>query len=125
MELTRVEAIQKHREMWNWIADEIGKTGKIKTKDDYLNKFYPNTELFRRCFLCDYVEKEHKGDCRECPLIFSKAGSEECSCINIDSPYMSFLKAISWGYWGSENSFSVDKARISARVIANLLEKRV
>lgn len=57
--MTREEAIRKHREMWNWLADNPG-----MMKWDYLQKFDPEATLVHECYLCEYTDM----DCTRCPL---------------------------------------------------------
>ena len=61
--MTRQEAISKHRKMWRWLAENPG-----KRKDDYLWKVDPEARLYNYCYLCDYVSKNHNGECEYCPV---------------------------------------------------------
>jgi hypothetical protein len=71
MTLTKQEAIENHRKMWNWIADEIEKGngykyyGLANIKNEYFLKH--NVSLGNRpnsdCYCCEY-----SGDCGDCPL---------------------------------------------------------
>ena len=136
------EAIQNHRKMWNWIADEIEKEKNLfkynSLSDLKENYFQINNlpEIQMDCFCCEYVDK-YKGGwyqskaCVNCPLIW---GNEEfvdnnrCFCegfsfdddMSIDceekrGPYGKCMDAIYEGNY--------KEAARQARIIANLSEK--
>lgn len=50
--MTREGAIEKHREMWNWIAETTKVTEKKVYKSDYLNAFGAELEYIpeNMCF---------------------------------------------------------------------------
>lgn len=78
MELTREEAISKHRKMWSWIADEIEKEKKYQDIE-YLKIEYCNDEEVRgvtsNCFCCEYTNCV----CEFCPIEWeSEAGDYMC-----------------------------------------------
>ena len=54
MELTREEAIRYHREMWNWIADEIEVRECVqdihKLKRKFAKEHFPEEEIWNNCF---------------------------------------------------------------------------
>lgn len=63
--LTREQAIEEHRKMWNWIADEIEKSegskslrGLFYIKRKYLHQFEGTDfyDIYYDCFLCEYCE---------------------------------------------------------------------
>lgn len=60
--MTRKEAIENHRKMWNWIADETVKQRRKILKSEY--PFYDTKTLRSNCFLCEYTN----GDCNVCPF---------------------------------------------------------
>ena len=72
--MTRKEAIQKHRKMWSWIADNPG-----KDKRDYLEKFDPESKLISDCYLCEYAEERGR-DCEDCLVSWPSGGS--CYAVN-------------------------------------------
>lgn len=57
--MTKQEAIEKHRKMWNWLADNPG-----KSKSDYLEIYEPIVWLLNDCYLCEYAND----NCDDCPL---------------------------------------------------------
>ena len=70
--MTKEEAIRKHRKMWRWLAKNPG-----ERKEDYLRKFDPEARLGTDCYLCGYVNENHKRNCRYCPV---KWPEESCYC---------------------------------------------
>lgn len=73
--LSKEEAIRKHREMWNWIADRIKERKQLvnvdELKREYIEQHNENVEY--SCYLCqycadriDYDERYEK--CKYCPL---------------------------------------------------------
>lgn len=104
--MIREEAIEKHRKMWNWLADNPG-----KRKCDYLNKFDPEAKLDGDCYLCEYGRQPESG-CDCCPVIWP--GGKCCGGGGI------------YAMWG-EAMTTGDYARAAeiARQIAELPEKEV
>lgn len=83
MQLTKEQAIQEHRKMWNWIADqyEQGSENHVsELKDTYLklNDFYG---IAMNCFCCEY-DNQNEGSCIDCPLTWSNG-----LCFNDGSEY--------------------------------------
>lgn len=143
MNLTKQEAINNHRAMWNWIADELEKrentydtVWELKEKFIDINSL---PEILNDCFCCQYVDTHYykgwafPGACKICPLIW---GNEEfvgdtCFCeglsleenetFNCDyektrGPYGKLIDVLI-----VEKDF--EKAAKLARQIANLPEK--
>lgn len=44
-ELTREEAIRRHRTMWNWLADQAETTGKLHSKFNAMQEFREYREM--------------------------------------------------------------------------------
>lgn len=124
IQLTKQKAIEEHRKMWNWIADELEKgacTGKCSVtilKDKYcdMNGMSPTNE----CFCCAYDEQfriNHR-NCEYCPIIWdSEYQDYMCEDIDVDTA----------GLWIQANCLShrgeYTKAGLIARQIANLPER--
>ena len=73
MQLTREQALNEHRKMWNWIADETKKRGYKVSKEEYLYKKCGFDEIiYNDCFCCEYALfaslKEEKPICSVCPI---------------------------------------------------------
>lgn len=119
MQLTCQRAIQEHRKMWNWIADESERLCIPVSKHTYLNKYFDGIVVDSDCFLCDYsdtifhrfynlIEKA----CDVCPLQWN-GGSGKCHRISGE-----------FSLWNEayHNGNYIETARL-ARIIANLPEK--
>ena len=89
MKLTREEAIRQHRKMWRWIADKL-KSEEVMShfsiasyKREYIETYFPGSEIYTRCFLCEYADSVMKSDgvirCKYCPLKWG--GSPDDSCM--------------------------------------------
>lgn len=125
MQLTRQRAIQEHRKMWNWIANESERLRNPVDKNAYLHKFFNHVYLTNECFLCDYsfficnnesFGSDAKKMCDYCPLSWSASGKERCMSNDYDGYYDLWEKA----YIGGDY---IEAARL-ARIIANLPEKQ-
>lgn len=77
MFLTRAKAIQKHREMWEWITSETRKQKRRVKKTDYFEAHHIPKALRPDldCFLCDYSGNT----CDKCPLKWERG-----TCIHKD-----------------------------------------
>lgn len=126
MKLTKEKAIEEHRKMWNWIADELEKPEILITKETvhdlkvrYCNA--NNWNLRNGCFCCEYDEQFADDRCMNCPILW---GTEDmvddyyCECNtheDID------------GLWWESNNLAKDGeyegASVIARQIANLPER--
>lgn len=94
--ITKEQAIQEHRKMWNWIADETEKTRVRHTK---LNYILNNTTMHDRlyliehasCFCCVYGHNKHMQDCHSgskcdhCPLEWG-SDLDRYMCTSMYSP---------------------------------------
>ncbi len=110
MELTKQQAIEGHRKMWNWIADKIEREKTICNIPD-LKKIYcreNNLFLRRHCFCCEYKD-DTDWRCDTCPVDWIK--TKHC-CDNEKSLYSLVIDAFIWQ----------EQAEL-ARQIANLPEK--
>lgn len=54
MNLEFDEAIENHRKMWNWIADETEQRKEIVTKEDYFAENKIQDDVFENCYACEY-----------------------------------------------------------------------
>ena len=141
MNFTKQEAVRHHRDMWNWIADELEKHENTyetiwELKEKFIDiNFLP--EILNDCFCCQYVDSHYYGKwgspgaCKICPLIW---GNEEfvgdtCFCEGLsleDDETIDYEKTR--GLYGKLIDVLIDEkdfekgARL-ARKIANLPEK--
>lgn len=118
MILTREQAIELHRDMWNWIADEVEKIKKVvdiwKYKENYCKaNGYIRVKHF--CFLCEYT----RGECSLCPLDWeSEAFAYMCEKKDdYDKNHGGlWLRCLDAETWEEQATF--------ARKIANLTERK-
>lgn len=70
MILTKEQAIENHRKMWNWIADETLKQKRIIRKKEYFsaNNISSSCIPFYECYCCEYSTKNCRRDCSKCPI---------------------------------------------------------
>lgn len=96
MKLTKKEAIENHRKMWNWIAVML-KSGRYKAfkytehgnkygatisylKRAYLSMIGLKGKIFCDCFCCEYDLYQYpKGNwnCSNCPLVWRNGHCED------------------------------------------------
>ena len=75
MQLTKEQAIQEHRKMWNWIADQYEKrTDLLKITENvedlkafYIDAVFSDEMIEGDCFCCEY-DKKFGGLCDYCPI---------------------------------------------------------
>ena len=134
MELTKKQAIEEHRKMWNWIADAI------KNKEDwpavvscynwssiivYLKRHYlfnykgqKYKDIRASCFCCEYDayydDDIHLHKCRHCPVIWRSSTGYCCD------DYGEYTELTSLYGYSDENR---RKAYKLALKIANLPER--
>ena len=137
MKLTKQKAIEEHRKMWNWIADqyEEGCTMDIHAlKSEYMGETEIEGRLLHNCFCCEYaIEKVNSmiprakniasvpHRCTQCPVIWgTEVYSHTFACEHFFSPYEKL----------KEESCKPDKLDVDselcarfAREIANLPER--
>ena len=140
-ELTREEAIRRHRLMWNWIADEAEKTHKPVTKMDAFDHFGWDQNILSKCWCCEYTHEEvfrrrelfgKKKMCEFCPLDWSQGNEDavKASCINyFDESMFSHMGlyeawCLSSGFDNGKFYFDQERFISLAKTIANLPEKR-
>lgn len=119
MNLTKEQAIEEHRKMWNWIADQL-ENGRRRDvgylKEEYVKENFPVTEISDNCFCCEYA----KYDCSKCPVLWGcedEVSNLLCEHGGIDE------RGLWWkAQMCSLRSDYVEAAEI-ARQIANLPEK--
>lgn len=119
--LTKKQAIELHRDMWNCIADEIERSKKVL--DIFgLKRRYCKTAGFGRvmfnCFLCEYaghVAESYANMCSYCPLEWESKFNEFMCEHNINAGDGLWLKCCDAETWQEQAAL--------ARQIANLPER--
>lgn len=123
--LSREEAIRKHREMWNWIADRI-KERKQPVKIYNLKHEYVKQHdecVIYNCYLCKYcIGMLEEGEdwldrCKYCPLDWESDGDEDglFQCL-VDHGEMGLYEEV-------ERTVSWEEQYILCKEIANLKER--
>ena len=82
--LSREEAIRKHREMWNWIADRIMERKQPVIIDNLKREYVlqHKENIAYNCYMCDYCidvmdGEEFEERCKYCPLDWESDGDED------------------------------------------------
>lgn len=137
MKLTKEQAIEEHRKMWNWIADqyEEGCAKDIHAlKSEYMGETEIEGRLLHNCFCCEYAIEKVVGmfssakdiasvphRCTQCPVIW---GTEVYSHLFPCEHFFSAYKKL------KRESCELDKLGVDselcarfARAIANLPER--
>lgn len=136
-ELTREEAIRRHRLMWNWIADETEKTGEpIGKHDAFIHFGWARSEALSSCWCCEWVCENWKLDsdkfdfesaCSSCPLDWSNGEKKilkaTCSKIMSNEGHINAGLFEQWYFGTNRGKDPIEAARI-ARIIGNLPEKK-
>lgn len=78
MNLTKKQAVEEHRKMWNWITERFKEEDRKSIeclKSEYLIKFFKNEDIDNECFCCEYLnnfgDEQH---CTMCPIIWLEEG---------------------------------------------------
>lgn len=137
MNISREEAIRKHREMWNWIAEQYENTLNeddrpvTHLKKDFIKEHYPNDDPDSKCYCCEYAEKTLKPElekseyiCKRCPLEWPSTCHElMCMHKTDDLNYDGLYEQIMWQSHPYVANYK--KAASIAREIANLPERKI
>lgn len=116
-ELTREEAIRRHRTMWNWLADQAEKTGNLFSKSHAFSALWPDEDWvpIAECWMCELA-----GDCYDgstCALVWPNG---RCA------PYIGKGNEYLFSDWVFAQCMGYTKEYINlAREIANLPEREV
>lgn len=133
-ELTRKEAVQKHKDMWTWLAEqnqlivENGNDRVAVSKRDYFRPHgVPRKELPENyCYACQYAQNQadkanDTDKCRYCPIDWTDNGRyENRRCVSRKAPKQSL-----YGRFETANLIDGDVAECArvAEIIANLPER--
>lgn len=103
---TKEYYIKKHREMWNWLAENPDK--EKASWPGWESNWYAENN----CFLCGYVCKLENTSCKNCPLEWGIT-EECCDTLPVSSYYILY-----------EGALSLKIKAEYAKIIANLPEKK-
>lgn len=95
--LTKQQAVEEHRKMWRWIAEQTEKQQRYITKVDYLEQLeIPKSEYpHSNCFCCEYGKNTRislgycdnaENTCKFCPIDWDST-EIEFMCQNKDSTH--------------------------------------
>lgn len=110
--LTKKKAIEKHREMWTWLAEKTEERKEIVRKVSFFAENYVRKSEIphQKCYCCEYMlEKNVKERCIGCCII---DWGDDHDCMGDASLYTKWVHAGSW----------MNAARL-AREIAELPER--
>ena len=112
-ELTKTEALQKCRDMWNEITNITEEEKYCLTKEKYFSRKGISDDDIptNYCYCCEYASQT-SDDCSNCILNFGI--NKGCACLKESSPYYLWSMACIRGDWESATKY--------ARQIANLPE---
>lgn len=130
MQLTKEQAVQEHRKMWNWIANQYEHKTDIleqyysieSIKEYYITQYFPKEKIECDCFCCEY-DRRYGSFCNACPIEWSsklnlnKCFDKSSTELNLYGKLYHMTCAFSC------KSDSQELARI-ARQIANLPERK-
>ena len=126
MKLTKEEAIERHRLMWNWISEETLKQKRCVTKEEVFKHFGWPLTVHSCCWCCEYVSSiSYIGKCDRCPLVWKINDEEMAYCCDV-YPILGSQSRNGWyslwcdAYWGSE----YERASYYAKRIAELPERK-
>lgn len=78
--LTRDEAIELHRKMWQDMRAELGDNPsyheRVSFKEKWVKDHFPNERVNSNCFLCEYAESVVEDSftrCRSCPIAWNSS----------------------------------------------------
>lgn len=132
MQLTKEQAIQMHRKMWNWIADQY-KNGCIKfiyeVEQRYIDECtnYSSNEIESLSFCCEYTNQNDEEDsCNMCPIAWDKIAGY-CACLqksklNEDGDFAGLYQKVT-NETGDSSEIDFDKVYKLCKQIANLPER--
>lgn len=86
--MTKKEAVENHRKMWRWIAEETLKRERKVFKGEYLSPLYHNQNITNDCFCCEYVFQFTNEACSMCPITWPGG-----CCCGGNGLYTKFIRA--------------------------------
>lgn len=83
MKLSKEMAVRLHRMMWSDMQKELGNNPsgemRIKFKEDWIKRNFPEALVMHNCFLCEYSFHQEGRCCPNCPI---KWPDEHCNGYN-------------------------------------------
>lgn len=126
MELSKEEAVRRHRLMWNWIAEETLKQKRCVDKEEAFEHFGWGSDIDCNCWCCEYASSiSYIGKCNRCPLVWKINGEERAYCCDV-YPIAGSQSRHGW-YWLWRDAYlrsEYERASYYARRIAKLPERK-
>lgn len=116
--LTKEEAVDEHRRMWKWIAEETVEREELVCKEEYLKIYFPDDDIEFNCFCCEYGIQNGFEQCSHCPIDWDSKCSR-WQCLNY---YRSDSEGL-FSLWERECDW--EEAAKLAKRIAELPERQV
>ena len=124
MNLTKEQAIEGHRKMWNWIADKIEERKDtciiklLKSRYTIINEIRGLTE---KCFCCEYNRKQWCEDCSKCPLDWgSKTNRLMCTHKNKEKDFKGLYSLCDYAKtWQEQVELARKIANLPVREVQN------
>lgn len=118
--LTKEEAVRRHRELWNKVAEIIERDGLEEyeyecdnIKSAALKELGYNPKYVKDlCWCCEFIKYENNLSCKMCPIQWS---SEECNAYCSEAEFGDF--------WDEVENRDEELAYEFAKIIANLPER--
>ena len=120
--LTLKETVEKHRKLWNWIADETEKQKRIVKNAE--NPMVQKDEPLNDCYCCEFVFEQyghpHYRYCDKCPLNWGKSQDLYHRCLEFDTLYDLWCDILNDDIVFENEAEKLKEAVRVARKIANL-----
>ena len=126
--MTKQEAIENHRKMWEWIAEETRKQKRCVGKAEYLLECGMSPfELLNNCFCCQFSldYPDDHAECERCPIEFDSTADEYMCIHTSNSSKESCFEDGLYAAWEDDYRISGDwqHAAEMADIIAGLAER--
>ena len=123
IEMTKEEAVAKHRKLWNEIADMLERGERYDhtdtLKEKALHNIGENNDIYNKCYCCEYTRK----NCLKCPIIWNNNSRNNFMC-ETGEDYYDTSNSEWLNFWILIKERDYDLAAEVARDIANLPERK-
>ena len=128
--LTRERAIQEHRKMWNWIADQYENHTNIfqsrqciqELKTKYIITQTSYDQIMFSCFCCEYVFS-HGRTCSNCPIDWGSSSVSNMCLFRDESHKLNLYGILQPRWFINMSEETILECSAIARQIANLPER--
>ena len=108
--MTKQEALENHRHMWRWIAEQTRIEKRFICEEDYFKAFKKvHKPLLLNRYGCEYIVNNAIQSCEDCIVKWN-----DYSCMNPHSEYLEWLYSKTW-----------EEATYWAKIIAELPERTI